>query len=480
MSGNPEVEITNLEYDSRKIRPDGLFLAIKGFMRDGYDFVDEAVRNGAVAVMGERQDHPGVENHVAVPDVRKAMATVAAKFYGYPGRKLDTCGVTGTNGKTTTCFLLKSIFEASENATGMITSQVYDTGGSLLPADRTTPESLDLQRLLFEMVRNGCVRAVIEVSSHALMLRRVEHVDFRVAVYTNLTRDHLDFHQTMEEYLRAKAILAERVSQRQGRVAVNLDVDEFRALVVTGGGSPVTYSVGNKAADVFCDTADIRPEGTALKLVTPFGSATVRLRLAGRFNLANAVAAAAGAIASEVDLKAIVRGLESATPVPGRFNYVSAGQPFTVYIDYAHTPDAIERLCQSAREVSSGRLLLLFGCGGDRDRGKRPLMGKAASTFADYALVTSDNPRSEDPADIIEDIKPGLVGGSFEICPDRTEAINKILKMARPDDVVLLAGKGDENYQETAGVKHHFSDAEETLKALQQLGYANSRTQREN
>jgi UDP-N-acetylmuramoyl-L-alanyl-D-glutamate--2,6-diaminopimelate ligase len=480
ISGNPEVDIVNIDYDSRRVRPQGLFIAVKGFKQDGYDFVEQAVSNGAVAVMGERTEYSQVENHVTVPDVRQAMADVAAKFHGYPGKKMEVTGVTGTNGKTTTCFLIKNILKASGKNTGLMTTQLYDTGEETFPAERTTPEALDLQRFLFEMHDNGCTHAVVEVSSHALVLNRVDHIDFKIGVYTNLTRDHLDFHGTMEEYFAAKAQLAERVDSEHGFVVVNLDVQEFRTLPERIRRKAMMYSVSDTSADVYSSDVQIKPDRTEFRLTTPVGASAVSFRLPGRFNLSNAVAAAAGAVAHGVPLNSIVSGLQSAKPVPGRFNFVGAGQPFAIYVDYAHTPDAIERLCESAREIASGRLLILCGCGGDRDKGKRPMMGKAATTCADFAVITSDNPRTEDPHAIIEDIKPGLVGTNYEICEDRARAIEKIIMMAKPQDVVLLAGKGDENYQEIDGVRHPFSDTDEALNVLAKLGYTNATTEREN
>lgn len=474
------MDITNVEYDSRRVKPQGLFIAVKGFKQDGYDFVNQAVNNGAVAVMGERAEYAEVDNHVSVPDVRRAMADVAAEFYGYPGKKMEVTGVTGTNGKTTTCFLIKSILNASGKRAGLVTTQLYDTGKETIRAERTTPESLDLQRFLHQMDEDGCTNAVVEVSSHALVLNRVEHIDFKVGVYTNLTRDHLDFHKTMEEYLEAKALLAERVDSEQGFVVVNLDVEEFRSLPQRIKRKAIGYSVVDTSAHVYCDDVRIRPDRTDFRLITPVGAAAVSYRLPGRFNLVNAVAAAAGAVAHGISLESIVGGLQAAQPVPGRFNHVGIGQPFAIYVDYAHTPDAIERLCESAREIAQGRLLILCGCGGDRDKGKRPMMGKAATTFADFAVITSDNPRTEDPLAIIEDIKPGLVGTNYEICEDRATAIAKIIKMAKPQDVVLLAGKGDENYQEIAGVRHPFSDTDEALGVLRELGFENSGAEREN
>jgi UDP-N-acetylmuramoyl-L-alanyl-D-glutamate--2,6-diaminopimelate ligase len=472
ITGNGDVDIENLEYDSRQIRPGSLFVAVKGFQQDGYNYVAQAVANGAVAVMGERESAEGVTTHIQVPDVRKAMADVAARFYGYPGMRIKACGVTGTNGKTTTCNLIKKILEARGKKVGLVTSLVYDTGDEQFVAYRTTPESLDMQRLLFLMRKNNCVNAVIETSSHALALHRVDHINYRVAVYTNLTRDHLDFHGTMEDYYQAKALLVQKLQGPLSYAVINLDVPEFHQLFGELSGPFMAYSLKNKEADVYAGDYEIKPDKTTFDLVTPMGTRTVSYRLPGQFNLMNALAAATGGLACGIDLDTVVKGLEEATPIPGRFNYVDMGQPFAVYVDYAHTPDAIERLCEASRGVMErGRILLMFGCGGDRDKGKRPLMGTAATTFADHAVVTSDNPRTEDPLEIIEQIKPGLKGHNYEIHPDRREAIKAILAKARPGDVVLLAGKGAERYQEINGVKHDFDDATEAKRALEELGH---------
>ncbi len=480
IAGDAEIEIENIEYDSRMVKKNGLFIAVRGLKQDGYDFVEQAKSNGAVAVLGERDDFDMIANHVSVPDARVAMAEVAAKFYDYPGFHLKACGVTGTNGKTTTCFLLREILQQRNKTTGMLTSLVYDTGGETFTAERTTPESLDMQRLLFLMKKNFCVNAIIEVSSHALTLHRVDKINFRVAVYTNITRDHLDFHGTMENYLAAKALLLKKLNGPLSYAVINLDVPEFRTLFGEFNSAYMTYSLSDSEADVYCANYEIQPNLTTFDLVTPMGSATVNYHLPGKFNLSNALAAAAGGLACGVDLDTVVAGLEAARPIPGRFNFIVKGQPFAVYVDYAHTPDAIERLCQSAREITSGRLLVLFGCGGDRDKGKRPMMGQAATTFADFAVVTSDNPRSEDPGQIIEDIKPGLVGKNYEICSDRTEGIRFILNKAQPGDAVLLAGKGAENYQEIKGVKHPYNDIEVASGILSDMGYTEAETEREN
>ena len=471
LRGDPDVEIENIEYDSRLVKEKTLFFAIKGFKQDGYDFAAQAIENGAVAVMGGRESFDHGDVHVAVPDDRKAMADVSAKFYGFPGREIKVCGVTGTNGKTTTCHLIKHILEARNKITGLVSSLVYDTGREKFEAERTTPESLDMQRLLYLMNKNFCVNAVIEVSSHALTLHRVDNINFRVAVYTNISRDHLDYHENMDEYLAAKRLLLDKLTGPLSYAVINLDVPEFRRFFGDFAASYIGYSLDNTSADVYCESYEFFPDHTVMDLHTPMGRRTISIKLPGRFNLINAVAAAAGGLASGVDVDNVVRGLEHAEPISGRFMPVVHGQPFAVYVDFAHTPDALERLCASAREINEGRLLLLFGCGGDRDKGKRPLMGEVATRLADYVVVTSDNPRTEDPHKILEDIKPGLKDGNYEICIDRQEAIQRIMRMAREGDVVILAGKGAENYQEIKGVKHPFDDSAEARTELAALGY---------
>lgn len=477
VTGDREIEIENIEYDSRHIKPNSLFVAVTGFKVDGYNYVKEAVARGAVAVMGERAGCDEVPTHIKVTDARKALSDIAAKFYGYPGLFLKACGVTGTNGKTTTCYLLRNILQARSKKVGLITSQIYDTGEEKFHADRTTPEALDVQRLLFLMKQNNCNNVVLEVSSHALELSRVENINFRVAVFTNLTRDHLDFHETMENYLKAKAKLLDKLEGPLSYAVINLDVPEFRSLFGLYKASYMSYSLDNKDADVYCEEYDIRPDGTTCNLITPMGKITLNLKLPGRFNLYNTIAAVTAGLACGINLDNIISGVEITEPVPGRFNYIDGGQPFAVYIDFAHTPDAIERLIQSASEFTGGRILTLFGCGGDRDRGKRPLMGEVATRNSAIAVLTSDNPRTEDPLAIIEDVKPGLVGDNYKIIPDRTEAIKEILSLAQPGDVVLLAGKGDENYQEIQGVKHAFSDREVAIKNLEALGYTKSKAE---
>jgi len=472
ISGDTNIDIQSIEYDSRQVKPSSLFVAIKGFKSDGYDYVKQAREGGAVAVLGERESCSEIPNHIQVKNVRQALAEISARFFGHPGNKLTVFGVTGTNGKTTTCFLIKEILEISGIKTGLVTSTVNDTGGEIFKASRTTPESLDLQRLLFLIDKNECDSAVIEVSSHGLVLHRVDNIVFNLAVYTNLTRDHLDFHKSMEDYMAAKAELLNRLNKEHPVAVINIDVPQFIALLEREEIKFTTYSLSDTEADVYCANYRFMPTETIFDLMTPLGLRTIRIKLPGRFNLINAIAAAAGCYAAGVEYDDIVKGLENAEQVPGRLNAINQGQSFGLFVDFAHTPDAIERVCESLREISSGgRLLLLFGCGGDRDRGKRPLMGKAAVTHADFVVVTSDNPRSEEPLAIIEDIKPGLNGGKFEIEPDRKKAIHKILSQANAGDVVLLAGKGAEKFQEVKGSFIPFDEIEVAIRALAEMGF---------
>jgi len=464
------VEITGIEYDSRLIGPGMLFVAVSGFKQDGKKFIADAIKNGAAAVMADSKIDAGVPV-VVVPELRQAMADAAAEYFGYPGKKLFVIGITGTNGKSTSVYLIRMILEAAGRKVGMLNSLVYDTGEKRIKAERTTPDSVDMQRYLSDMCEALCEYASVEVSSHALVLHRVDNIDFKVGLFTNFSRDHLDFHHTMEEYLAAKKLFLSKLEGADKYAVINMDVAEFAGFTKDVKCNLVTYSVADHSVDVYVKDAELFPDRTRFRLVTRRDEREVNFRLPGRYNLANATGAAAAGAALGIDLDTIVCGLESAESVPGRFQPVNVGQPFAVIIDYAHTPDAIERLCQSAREVTKGRLMILFGCGGDRDRGKRPLMGEAASRFSDYAVITSDNPRTEDPLKIIDEIKPGMVNDRYLVIPNRTEAIGEILIKAAGGDTVLIAGKGAEDYQEIGTKKYPYEDRTEVIKALKNLGY---------
>ncbi|MFQ5606573.1 MAG: UDP-N-acetylmuramoyl-L-alanyl-D-glutamate--2,6-diaminopimelate ligase [Candidatus Zixiibacteriota bacterium] len=470
VSGNVEQEVGSVEYDSRRVTDGSVFVAVPGYAVDGFAFVRDAVSRGATAIVSERDNEDNLAvTWVRTTNCRKALSDLAAKFYEYPGKALRICGVTGTNGKTTSAHLLKHVLESRGKRVGLVSSLVYDTGGELFAAERTTPESLDLQRLLYLMRKNRCQNVIMEVSSHALSLSRVENINFRVGLFTNLTRDHLDYYPDMHSYFEAKARLLDKLDGLYKYAVINLDVPEFRELFGRVKSGCLSYSLENSAADVYTTGHELSSEATIFDLVTPVGIHTVHFGLLGQFNLINALGVTAAALASGIDLETIIEGLESFTGAPGRFQRVNQGQPFVVIIDYAHTPDAISRMIDAARALCSGRVITLFGCGGDRDPGKRPLMAEAASQ-ADLVILTTDNPRSEDPLQIIEQVKPGL-SGEYRVSPDRRDAIRDALTSADTGDIVLLLGKGAESHEETAKGKRPFDDSAEVSRALTELGY---------
>ncbi len=366
---------------------------------------------------------------------------------------------------------MQHIFNRAGKKSGLLNSLVYDTGAAKYKAERTTPESLDVQRYLYEMKQSGCTHAVVEVSSHALSLYRVENIDFRVGLFTTFSRDHLDFHNTMEEYLAAKKLFLNKLEGKSKWAIINADVPEFTGFIPDAPCPVMTYSSAGTKADVMVHSEKLYADRSLFELVTPKGTREIELNLLGRYNLSNAAGAAAVGLAMNIELDTIVEAYRSAEPVAGRFRPIIQGQPYTVIVDYAHTPDAIERLCQSAREITKGRLLILFGCGGDRDKGKRPLMGQAASLNSDYTVVTSDNPRTENPHAIINEILPGMVSKNYIVIPDRREAIREIVKLAKENDTVLIAGKGAEDYQEIGTKKYPYDDTTEVNKALEEIGY---------
>ncbi len=468
--GNGEIEIKGLDYDSRRIRPGYLFAAVKGYKTDGAKFVPDALANGAAAVMTEESLNPGVPV-VKVSSVRKGMADAAAAFYGFPGEKMENLAVTGTNGKSTCVYLIKNILTHDGKKCGMANSLVYDTGIKKYKAERTTPDSVDMQRYLAEMVEAGCTHAVLEVSSHALVLNRVDNIDFKLGLFTTFSRDHLDFHSDMNDYLLAKKRLLNLLDDPEKGAVINVDVPEFATFIGDASCRFVTYAIDNPASDITAREIIFNPLYTEFVLVTPDNEHRIRYSLPGRYNLSNGLGAAASGIAYGVDFEVICRAMEAAEPVPGRFQPVDGGQPFGVLIDFAHTPDALIRVIQSAREICTGRIFVLFGCGGDRDRGKRPLMAEAVSQNSDFAILTSDNPRTEDPRQIIDDALKGMVGNAYEVEMVRSAAIEKIMSMAQPGDTVILAGKGAEDYQEIGTERIPFSDYSEAMKAIGKLGF---------
>jgi UDP-N-acetylmuramoyl-L-alanyl-D-glutamate--2,6-diaminopimelate ligase len=479
-SGNPG--ITGVEYDSRRVKPGCVFVAMRGETSDGNRFIDQAIQAGAAAVVTDSPTEKPREGvaWAVVPHGRRALARLSANFYKRPAERLAITGITGTNGKSTTAFLVEAILAAAGRKSALIGTIEYHVAGRVYPAPHTTPEALDLARLLNEALGQGATDTVMEVSSHALAQQRVFGVPFDVAVFTNLTRDHLDYHKTMEEYFAAKQVLFEGCGTDPPRVAVtNLD-DEYGAKLAefSRKRSSVVLTYGWERGEFHAENADISPRGTRFDLVTPQDKIAVFSPLIGRVNVYNILAAAAAGYARGCGSQAIARGVDSLTHVPGRFERVDCGQPFTVVVDYAHTDDALRNLTALAREFVSrsgapARVLTVFGCGGDRDRAKRPLMGEAAGRGSDFVVLTSDNPRSEDPLAIINDALVGLqkTGVKYSVEADRRKAIALAIAEARPGDIVLLAGKGHEKVQATREGPHPFDDVEVAREALAAAGF---------
>ena len=471
VEGHLDRDITSLAYDSRRAKPGTLFFALKGEKADGAAFVDNAIAAGAEAIVTESANVKTRATNIIVTDARVAMADLAAAYYQHPARALKIAGVTGTNGKTTTAFLIKHICEAALLRCGLIGTVRYEVGDRILPAARTTPESLDVHDLLWQMRSAGCKAAAMEVSSHALMQARVRGVEFDAAVFTNLTQDHLDYHQTMEAYFEAKTRLFSGLltqPKKKGKAVINLD-DRYGAQLVQRFGKEipiVTYGVGVHA-DFRASNVRIDFHGTSYQLDAGGRSYLVRLPLIGQFNVYNSLAALAAANVLGVDVRASVLALANASAVPGRLESVPAQRQFRMFVDYAHTDDALLNVIKTCRELNPGRLIVVFGCGGNRDKTKRPRMGAVVDQHADFAIVTSDNPRKEKPEDIIEDIKPGMRRGNYEVIVDRREAIFKAVAMAQPRDIILIAGKGHETYQEFADHTAPFDDVAVAREALE-------------
>ncbi len=449
-AGDPE--ITGLSYDNRLVTTGSLFFCVPGFTRDGHDFAPDAVARGAAALVVERELELDIPQ-VVVDDVRAAMAPAAAAFYSDPTASLAVVGVTGTNGKTTTAFLERALLEAGGRQTGLLGTVKSVVAGVEAEVTRTTPEALDLQRTFREMADGGDRACVMEVSSHALALHRADAIHFSAAVFTNLTQDHLDFHPTMEEYFEAKRLL---FTTGRGGVAgpatafiVNVDDPYGARLARELGDRATTFSLRTEA-DYRAERVRTGLEGSSFTVATPDGPLTLRSPLRGEFNVYNVVGALAAARTLGVEARVCAEAIATAGQVPGRFETVDEGQPFAVIVDYAHTPDSLENVLTAARPLTSARLRVVFGCGGDRDRGKRPQMGEIARRLADDVIVTSDNPRSEDPEAIIAEVLVGTGAGVLHEA-DREAAIARAISDAGPGDVVVIAGKGHEQGQEFAG-----------------------------
>jgi UDP-N-acetylmuramoyl-L-alanyl-D-glutamate--2,6-diaminopimelate ligase len=473
-----DAPITGVEYDSRQVKPGNVFVAMQGEISDGNRFIDQAIAAGAAAVVTDSDRQPAGVAWAKVPHGRRALATVSAKFFGHPAEKLGITGITGTNGKSTTTFLLESILRAAGRTGALVGTIEYHVLETVLPAPHTTPESLDLQRLFREALAGGGTEVVMEVSSHALAQQRTFGIPFDVAVFTNLTRDHLDYHNSMDEYFAAKQVLFAGSGANPPRVAVLNGDDAYGRQLVAfcrdRSSEVITY--GLSKGDYHASKIDITAKGTRFELNSPQGSPSLQSPLIGRVNVYNILAAAAAASARGCSLDSIVAGVAALKAVPGRFEKIDCGQPFTVVVDYAHTDDALRNLTSLAREFvkdSGRRVITVFGCGGDRDRSKRPLMGEAAGNGSDFVVLTSDNPRSEDPLAIINDAVVGLQrsGTKFKTEPDRHTAIALAIGEARKGDIVLIAGKGHEKVQVSRAGTVPFDDREVAASVLRELGY---------
>jgi UDP-N-acetylmuramoyl-L-alanyl-D-glutamate--2,6-diaminopimelate ligase len=472
-------EVSDVAHDSRKVKTGSLFVAVRGFNADGHRFIPQAVEQGAVAVIAEentgREGTLGVPL-ITVPDSRKALARLADIFYSHPSGKVKLVGITGTKGKTTTSYLVKSVIEAAGHRTGLIGTIAYRVGDKTYPAPNTTPESLELQQLLNEMVNDGAEYCVMEVSSHALALGRTDGCVFETAIFTNLGHDHLDFHKDQASYLQSKLLLFSGLGSDKTGV-INADDSVAVAIPTATKAGILTFG--------FTERADIRPvdkighgiKGLSFKVKTPRGLVEVSSPLVGNHNVYNILAAIGAGLSLGFPPGTISQGIGAMTAVPGRMEKVDEGQPFGVIVDYAHTEESLERLLESVREIKGKRTITVFGCGGDRDRTKRPKMGAAALRGSDVVLVTSDNPRTEDPLCIIREVESGMSQGVkipaieerpqaahgktvYSVIPDRRDAIARAIRIAEPGDVVVLAGKGHEDYQIIGNEKVHFDDRE--------------------
>jgi UDP-N-acetylmuramoyl-L-alanyl-D-glutamate--2,6-diaminopimelate ligase len=477
VEGPVDREVAGITYDSRRVTPGMVFIAIPGQHVDGHEFIGTAVERGASAVICERSRMiPGRVTKIQVADVREAMACAARSYYQYPSAKLKVIGVTGTNGKTTVAFMIKAILEAAGIKTGLMGTVRYEIGDRVIPAQRTTPESVEVQQMMSQMLKADCQACVMEVSSHALDQKRVHGVEFDVGIFTNLTRDHLDYHGTMENYFAAKKKLFSSLAQgiKKGTSVINID-DDYGARLADDDevGVQLTYGFGEKAR-LRATKIELNAEGSRFVVEAPERKFAVRLPLIGRHNIYNALAAVGACLALKVDVVKIQAALNALPPVSGRLEMVLAGQPFGVFVDYAHTDDALKNVLTTLREITKGRVLVAFGCGGNRDSGKRAKMGRIAAELADFTLITSDNPRKEDPAKIAAQIEEGYKGvrsDAYDVELDRRRAIQQIIAQAQPGDSVLIAGKGHETYQEFEDTVVPFDDRVHAQEALETLGF---------
>jgi UDP-N-acetylmuramoyl-L-alanyl-D-glutamate--2,6-diaminopimelate ligase len=442
--GKTDLNIDLVEYDSRKIKPGTMFVCVKGYQTDGHKFIEQAIGQGAecILIQDEVETKEGI-TYIRVRDTRRDLAKIATNLYDNPAQKLRLVGVTGTKGKTTTTYMIKSILEEVENQIGLIGTIQNSVGNKIMPATRTTPESSDLQKFFFDMLELGSKYGVMEVSSHAIELHRIKNVEFEVGIFTNLGRDHLDFHNSVENYLSAKIKLFEQCQN----TLINIDNDYGQEVLERAQGKKYTFGINNRA-DIMAKNIKRHREQVEFTVETPWGTGEFTVNIPGLFSVYNSLAAIGSGLLLGIPMEKIKDGLSKAK-VPGRAEVIDIGRDFSIMIDYAHTPDSLQNILSTVKEFTKGRVISVFGCGGDRDKTKRPLMGKVSGEVADYSIITSDNPRSEEPTEIIKDIEVGIkdTKGDYEIVVERKAAILQAMKIAKKEDVIVVSGKGHETYQ---------------------------------
>lgn len=466
IKGSADAQVQAVQYDSRKVGKGDLFVCITGFQSDGHNYARSAAEKGASVIVAEHEvDVPDGVTVVIAENTRLALAQISAAYYDFPSEKINVIGVTGTNGKTTTTYLIKTILDNIGYKTGVVGTIGNMIGNRKLHADRTTPESLELQQLFSEMVDENVKYAVMEVSSHSLSLDRVAGVRYSTAIFTNLTQDHLDYHKTMENYMKAKGILFSMAD----KAVINMDDEAGEYMKSVSKGNVMTVGIDYEKADLRAENISVTADGVSYTLDYEGKQYPVKLNIPGRFSIYNSLGAIGACILNGIEMEKIIDGLALNEGVPGRFQSVPNDLGITAIVDYAHTPDGLKNILQTAHEFAKGRIITVFGCGGDRDRTKRPIMADIVGKLSDFAIITSDNPRTENPAAILDDVEVGMIPTK---CPyhkieDRREAINEAIKMAEKDDVVIIAGKGHEDYQIFADKTIHFDDVEEVKKAIE-------------
>ncbi len=476
--GESSKKIMSIEHDSRKVTQGSLFVCFEGAHVDGHKFINQAYDKGASAILTTRKDVEAPEGMsiLIVDEILPALSIIVPYFYDYPARKMRVIGITGTNGKTTTTYMIKSILTNAGYHVGLIGTIQIMIGNEIFPIHNTTPNVIDLQHIFLQMLNKHVDYVVMEVSSHALAENRISGIEFDTAIFTNLTQDHLDFHGTMENYLKAKCKLFDAVSrsgQKQNKNAViNADDESAETILKHTLCNKITYAIKNDS-DLHAAEVDVRADGTKFKIRSKFGVMNLNLHVTGIFNVYNVLASVGATIAEKIDPEIICRTLEHFKSVPGRFERIFADVPFSVIVDYAHTPDGVENVLQTARQIAKNRVITVFGCGGDRDKKKRPIMGKIAAELSDIVIATSDNPRTENPADILKDIEVGIKekieNKPYEIIEDRQSAINHAVEIAQVGDIILILGKGHENYQILKDETIHFDDREVASAAISNL-----------